>query len=289
MFDPFDPIFCQCIHTKKMENKRPCPWPMPIVSNEVKEENGELLALLESAITSLENDEISVYNSRDQEQNSIGSIEDGSGTGFELEPFGDTGEAQMERENRERALPVPLDNSHDLELNSIRSIEDGNGTGPTLGLFGDTGEAQIKREEKNENEEKKEGTKGKKADIKKSGRIAKQNEKKGKQKEKKVKTTNTKTKGKKKFEMKKLPTQKKNAYGCGHCEKSFTNTWNRDRHVRQQHGYERNGRNVVDRFICPVRGCKQPPMLTKFNFLTHIARQHDSKNIRPKVEQFVVK
>lgn len=114
-------------------------------------------------------------------------------------------------------------------------------------------------------------------------------------KKKKVQRKKKKEPRKKKNENKKstnkLPAKatKAKMYNCGQCAKAFTESWNRDRHVRQQHGYELNGKQVADRWVCPVRNCKQPPMLTAFNYETHVSRHHGSmKNLKPKIKQFVM-
>lgn len=136
--------------------------------------------------------------------------------------------------------------------------------------------------------------KGKKKETKKKPRKKmdektkepKNKDKKTKQtKDKDKKTKQTKKKGNKSAEIKKLPakTLKAKTYDCDQCPRTFTESWNRDRHVRQQHGYELNGKQVVDRFVCPVRNWQQPPMLTAFNFETHVSRNHGSmKNLKPK-------
>lgn len=244
-----------------MENRHyPCPFPRPIAINEVKVENSGLVALVEGAIDSLEGD---------------GNY----------------------------SLPGPFDDNRKQDQNVISPLEDDDDNGNPV-LDDNRDDEQIEKSEKNENEKgekekkKKKPKKPKKTGAKKSGNKgdSKDESKTEKMKKKKVekKSKEKKVEKEKKTQKtgtgKKLPTQKRNQiHECGQCERSFTETWNRDRHVRQQHGYELNGKLVVDRWVCPVRSCKQPPMLSFFNLTTHVARYHPkNKKFQPKKVQFEI-
>lgn len=179
---------------------------------------------------------------------------------------------------------------------AVDDIEDGKSAHEELCLLPDEEEREIsdagreramqdQQQVADENEQESDGID---LNLEKKKAVKKSKKKKIEKKKAVKKSKKVKVEKKKKSPVEKLPNAKTGSIKCDKCSKTYLNAWNMKRHISQEHGYRLNGKQVVDRWVCPVSSCKQMPMLSKFNFDNHARRFHTKLNLVPIVRPFEI-